>query len=125
MNQMNVVTEILQEVLPAECEIVGPSALQEIVEESEFDTADGGSNMDLGSALSILLSAAAIIKTALEIYKLLKEEHKRPATKEEFSERVEQKIITTQTLSGFARNHQVEYKKTVVLVYEKISKDVK
>lgn len=125
MNQMNVVTEILQEVLPAECEIVGPSALQEIVEESEFDIADGGSNMDLGSALSILLSAAAIIKTALEIYKLLKEEHKRPATKEEFSERVEQKIITTQTLSGFARNHQVEYKKTVVLVYEKISKDVK
>lgn len=69
--------EALLEVMPEECEIVGPDVVRDIVEgEVEFVRTEGGANIDLGDIVSSLAVAAAIISNLINIYKFLRDTDK-------------------------------------------------
>lgn len=72
------VAELLNENFKTECETVGPTNLEDIVEsEVEFVPAKHGSNMDLGSTIQILTIASTFIKTAIDLYIAMKNKAER------------------------------------------------
>jgi len=75
MNTNSMISELLSENLPIECDTVGPTNLEDIVEsEVEFVPAEYGSNMDLETAIQTLIVATSFIKTVIDIYVALKKE---------------------------------------------------
>lgn len=69
--------EVLSEVMPEECEIVGPDRVRDIVEgEVEFVRTEGGANIDLGDIVNSLALTAAIISNLINIYKFLRDTDK-------------------------------------------------
>lgn len=70
-----IAAEVLEENFQIECETVGPTNLEDIVEgEVSFADAEYGSNMDLGQTIQLLVIAAAFVKTTIDIYRALKKE---------------------------------------------------
>jgi len=75
MEDQILITELLKENFPVECETVGPTNLEDIVEsEVEFVPSQYGSNMDLGTTIQYLLVASTVIKNILDIYAAIKKQ---------------------------------------------------
>jgi hypothetical protein len=83
------VMEILREEFPIECETVGPTNLQDIVEaEVDFIPAEEGSYMDVGDAIGALALAATFVKTVVDMYIVLKKELGRKPQKHEIEVKI-------------------------------------
>lgn len=88
MNEKQITLEILQENYPIECETVGPTNLQDIVDaEVSFASAQHGSYMDLGDAIATLALAATFVKTVVDIAVAVKTEE-RELNKKTVDERI-------------------------------------
>lgn len=90
MNESLLITEILKETFPLECEVVGPANLKDITKgEVDFISAEHGSYMDLKDAIVILAAATTIIKNAIEIYgDINKKKLEHPPEKDEIEDRI-------------------------------------
>jgi hypothetical protein len=109
MNDSLLISELLKESFATECETVGPTNLQDIVEsEVGFTSAEHGSYMDLGESIAILISATTFIKTALEIYTLTKKELGREPEKDELEIKIIAKKELVQGLDKKARDRLIK-----------------
>jgi len=109
MNIKQVAQEILQENYPIECETVGPTNLQDIVDaEVSFSSAEHGSYMDLGDAIGTLVIAATFVKTVVDIVVAAKKELGREPGKDEIEIRIVTKKETIQKLDKETRERLVK-----------------
>jgi hypothetical protein len=77
MNEEKLVEAILKQALPIECGLAGDLNLREIVRNPASDElrilrAEGGSNLDLGTVLTLLISAATLCVELVKLYHELK-----------------------------------------------------
>lgn len=73
MNKSDLVIGILEEYWTDECDAAGLANVEDIVGgEIEYQSAEGGSYIDLGEVLTALAAAATFIKNAIDIYKTLR-----------------------------------------------------
>lgn len=99
MNESLLISEILKEDFPVECEAVGPANLEDIIEgEAEFTSAEHGSYMDLGDAIAILVAATTIIKNVIEIYIDVKDKRGHHPEKDELDE-IEERVFSKKEYS--------------------------
>jgi len=84
METNQIVAQVLWENFNVECETVGPTNVEDIIKfDVEFASSQHGSNTDLGNVLQTLVVATTFIKTALDIYVLVKERTKRELSEAE------------------------------------------
>ena len=77
------VVSLLNEFYPAECDIVGPTNVQDVADGVEFVSPEHASAMDLSDAIGTLVIATTFIKTVIDIFVALKTELKRKPKTEE------------------------------------------
>jgi hypothetical protein len=105
MSDILLITELLKENFPVECETAGPTNLQDIAEaEVGFEPTEYGSHMDLQSAIGTLVIAATFIKSAIEIYTSLKKELRREPQEDEIEIRIITKREIVQSLDKGTRD---------------------
>ena len=78
-----IVLNLLNEFYSAECEIVGPTNVQDVADGAEFVSPEHASAMDLSDAIGTLIIATTFIKTVVDIFVVLKTELKRKPKTEE------------------------------------------
>lgn len=84
---------ILEDVFADECEAVGESNVSDLVAGSAtYEQPEKGLRFDIVEALKALAEALVYIKTALEIFKLLKEQFGRKPTEQELEKAVKEKL---------------------------------
>ena len=89
MNEKTITLDVLQDVYPTECEIVGPTNMEDIIDpEINFASAEHGSYLDIGTAISTLAVAATFIKTVIDIVIAAKKELGRNPLKEDIEIRI-------------------------------------
>jgi len=89
MDNHLLVSELLNENFPVECEIVGSTNLKDLVDaEVTFESAESGSYMDLSATIGFLVVVVTFIKNAVDIYISLKKEWKRKPEKDEIEIRI-------------------------------------
>jgi hypothetical protein len=120
MNNSLLVSELLKENYPLECETVGTTNLQDIVEtDATFTKAENGSYMDLSSAIGTLTIAAAFIKNVLDIYVILKKELGRDPQKYEIEIQMVNKKDGGKELAPNMRDQLIK------AIFQKLSKKEK
>ena len=98
--------ELLKENFPSEYETVGPTNVDDIIKGNvDFIPSEFGSNMDLSSAIGILVAAVTFIKSVLEIYKLIKKDLRRSPKKEDIEVRIIIKNEIYQVIDGKMLDH--------------------
>lgn len=81
MNEHKIVTALLQKYWSNEYEMAGPANIRDIIDGyDDFETAEGGSYIDLTTTLAIVSVVVAGIQTILQVYSLLKERNKEAPT---------------------------------------------
>ena len=81
--EKDMVVSLLNEFYPAECEMAGPTNVQDVVDGAEFISPEHASAMDLSDAIGTLIIATTFIKTVVDIFVALKTELKRKPKVEE------------------------------------------
>ncbi|MBA4319042.1 MAG: hypothetical protein C0412_11645 [Flavobacterium sp.] len=93
MDEAVFVDKVIHMYFPFECEIVGPTNVEDIISGSaNFIAPTNSSNMDLAETLQLLAVATSFIKIVIDIYNLLRKDKKSLPTKYEISVHIEQKI---------------------------------
>lgn len=86
--------EILEKYFPDECEIMGPTYLEEIIHNKvDYDSAEGGSYIDLEVIIAVLVGAVELIEKGIKAYNFLKEKRKDKLTCKEIEEKTESMLI--------------------------------
>ncbi|MEL6442137.1 MAG: hypothetical protein AAFQ80_23195 [Cyanobacteria bacterium J06621_8] len=90
MKKSEFVIEILEKHWEDECDAAGTANVEDIVEgEIQYESAEGGSYIDLGEVLVTLAAAATFVKNTIDIYKTLKKDSNKSPNYQEL--RIEMK----------------------------------
>lgn len=87
MHKNDLIISLVEELWPDEYDLAGPNNLKDIISgDVEFEDVVGGSNIDLESALTVLVTIVTGIKTTIDIYDRLKTRLQRKPTVDEVIE---------------------------------------
>lgn len=80
MDKSTLIIELLEEYWSDECDAAGSSNVQDIAEGNvTYESAEGGSYLDLTEVLTILAAAATFVRHTIDIYETLKKKwNKKP-----------------------------------------------
>ena len=79
MNQKKINFDILQQVFPGECAIIGEEKVEQIAEGGiQLIKTEGGSNFDLSTIISLLILTSSTITTTINVINFLKKKGTDP-----------------------------------------------
>ena len=93
MSESDLKMLLLEKYLSDECDAVGPTYLQEIVEnKTKYEAAEGGSNIDLEVVITVLVGTIELIEKAIQAYKYIQEKRGKSPSLTDLQESVESKL---------------------------------
>ena len=118
MNKSALVIEILEEYWTDECDAAGLANVKDIVEgEIQYESAEGGSYIDLGSILTTLAAGSVFIKNTIDIYESLRKKLNTNPNCENIKSEMKQKNLVPDEIDENTSNEV--YKS----ICEKLEKD--
>jgi hypothetical protein len=91
--------DVLYSVLPEECEIVGPTVVEQLAEGVQFVPAEGGSYIDIERAIATIAAAIKIAEFLWKAIPELKQGLKQP-TVDELRQKVQKANLTGEQING-------------------------
>lgn len=92
MKQSTYIISLLEKYWPDECDAAGDTNINDIVEgDVVYESAKGGSYIDLELVITVLVGATEFIKNTISIYKYLKEKYGKPPTHDEIENELSKK----------------------------------
>jgi hypothetical protein len=120
-NNNQVILDILHKFWSEECEIVGLSNVEDIVNgDVEFEQAEGGHYIDFGEILILLATAAAFAKDSIELVEMAKRRLGREPTHIELIQEASSRKLEPEGIEPTKREAIYEY----LCVYEETVEDV-
>lgn len=97
---------LLEKHLPDECDAVGLTYLNEIIEnETEYIAAAGGSYIDLEVVITVLIGTVELIEKAIKVYKFYKEKQGKPPTPSDLKDGVESELTSVPNIDVETREN--------------------
>ena len=130
-NEKELVKSILSQVWRVQYRIVGNDSVDKLYDgvqngdslDNLVSFPEGGDSMDLSSAWEILYQAVGLTVNVIVLYKTFKQEHNRPPSQEELSQKVKDSGI----LSNFGRNVRKKEDsviKNVIIIYGSVGGNI-
>lgn len=105
MDKSALIFEILEKYWTDECDAVGPTNVEDIVEgEVSYESAEGGSYIDLGEVITILAAAATFIRNVIDIYKSLEQDKKKFPDDEDLKLEARKKKLESEDIDEETKN---------------------
>lgn len=105
MKKTDLVIGILQKYWEDECDAAGAANVEDIVEgEIQYESAEGGSYIDLGEVLVALAAGATFVKNTIDIYQTLKKDCDKIPSYQELRTKMKQKDLEPEDIDENTRN---------------------